>query len=1484
MFLEKKKENDEFIDDLKQNNKKVSRRKSVLSNRDPDEEETIKLDTRRKSSRHKNESTDDESNADMEEESKEEEEEEEVNGEEEDEDQDQEEEEENNENIDTNKMRKRRTKENLNEYLEDYFDVVCSCQLKGRYIANIFYLLPSKEDYPDYYEIIKVPIDLRQIANKILKSSYKTLEQMHNDLIKMTKNAKKYNDPKSQIYQDANYLRKFLIDTKNDIQLAISSNRPFNNTKTREKKHRIVEEIAQMQSYELTDPQINGKAESSEHINSNINDEDDAYGGIGGESNLNESFGTENSSDELWNLYSYMKDFKVANQTIIDPFMRLPNRKYYPDYYEEIKQPIALNHIKANLNKNRYNNIKELAKDFQLMFNNAMHYNIEDSQIYKDAKTLLQALSVKIGELDGQVIKKQSPIKPNNSLKQNLDYLFNSLVEYCDEKSGEILSEKFYSSSTPDSALDLEVISNNISIDKYKTELEMVNDCLKVFDSAKNDMDAQILRKFLLKISKKFLPQLKQENYEIDSSGSYPKYDPKYANLDLKDKLMLLYTTVTDYVDEKDKRELAPPFKTLPSKIEYPDYYNIIKKPIDLGKIHHKIVTHAYNCVEDMISDFVQLFENACTYNEPGSLIYTDAIKLQKILFFKRSEIEPEDVVCDVRKQVQDLLCSLFNAVNTYNDSEGRVLSDSFVILLNDEYSNDMLNFFQIKKNLDSGIYRRLDTLQSDFFTMFDRVKRTFDRKTQIYRDALDLQTYFIKKRDELFKNGDLLNSNAFMIKVSMFEEDKALSLSSNSAQDSIINSLLRVDYLNNLKKEIIQESTKSLGELNTGDYIYFKLNDSTNKIGQICDIDSKSGKFIVQIFLQSHEIDTNCVKFFHNEVFKSDLYEVIDSSQVILDKKCFIISLHDYLEFEIKPKHDNFTLYVVESVYSTELKVLRKVKKLASVIKYCPNNNFDAIQRPNAITVLREYPSNDTIVHKLLEKSKNLNLKEPQLFIQTVQLTQSSDNPDGTLFEQIYVNSICYKLGDYLYVKKYNSKNQPLIMRIDKIWLDKNKINENDHLIKGAVFLYPYEIPHEPARLFYSNEIFQVDVKEETIGLDEIIGKCVVMNTKKYQNSRHTEIDEKDVYVCELKYVPEKNLLRKFNRGLKKYDLSSKCYEDEIFYFKKELRIRKYLSPSLISSISKKESSEDILQQNIDIIDDNTTSNSIISNDAHVSSPMKIDRPVHSKLQKLINGDQSVSLLNSSSQSNLSLKSNEKKTPARRGKKCGYNLFSKEACKKLRAVNPELSFTDMSREVGVLWKALTDAERAAYEEKAREEYRREQAELGIVDEPKSVKLNKHTSQTPVATITTANSTINNHINTNCVNSQSQIIIEKPITADTNEPVNKLSHFVHYQTKSYKQAHTNAYTKYIDSLKRNDLTKTNYISDWQSSLNLKPPQLRHSNTKPVPSNWIENVNSTNVFKHLLSLRYYLLNDAVNIQKYENIDVNLVEENDEEMVI
>ena len=53
--------------------------------------------------------------------------------------------------------------------------------------------------------------------------------------------------------------------------------------------------------------------------------------------------------DSFRMLYNAVKTYKLGTQTLIDPFMKLPNRRAHQDYYEEIQRPIAMSIIKNHI-------------------------------------------------------------------------------------------------------------------------------------------------------------------------------------------------------------------------------------------------------------------------------------------------------------------------------------------------------------------------------------------------------------------------------------------------------------------------------------------------------------------------------------------------------------------------------------------------------------------------------------------------------------------------------------------------------------------------------------------------------------------------------------------------------------------------------------------------------------------------------------------------------------------------------------------------------------------------------------------------------------------------------------------------------------------------------------------------------------------------------------------------------------------------------
>lgn len=69
-------------------------------------------------------------------------------------------------------------------------------------------------------------------------------------------------------------------------------------------------------------------------------------------------------------------------------FHELPNRRQYPDYYLQVKKPIALEQIKVKVSSAQYRTIDEMQKDVRLMCDNARSYNQQGSAVYINAAKL----------------------------------------------------------------------------------------------------------------------------------------------------------------------------------------------------------------------------------------------------------------------------------------------------------------------------------------------------------------------------------------------------------------------------------------------------------------------------------------------------------------------------------------------------------------------------------------------------------------------------------------------------------------------------------------------------------------------------------------------------------------------------------------------------------------------------------------------------------------------------------------------------------------------------------------------------------------------------------------------------------------------------------------------------------------------------------------------------------------------------------------
>merc|ERR1712123_103265 len=140
---------------------------------------------------------------------------------------------------------------------------------------------------------------------------------------------------------------------------------------------------------------------------------------------------------------------------------------------------------------------------------------------------------------------------------------------------------------------------------------------------------------------KKKKSKKKRDGGEGHGHEEEPRKKKKKGNKRLNKKMKKLLEVVMQYQDS-DGRILSEPFYKLPSRKELPDYYEVIRKPVDIAKIQQRIEEEKYEDMDDLERDFMVLCKNTQHYNEEGSLIFEDSIVLQSVFTNARERLEQE--------------------------------------------------------------------------------------------------------------------------------------------------------------------------------------------------------------------------------------------------------------------------------------------------------------------------------------------------------------------------------------------------------------------------------------------------------------------------------------------------------------------------------------------------------------------------------------------------------------------------------------------------------------------------------------------------------------------------------------------------------------------------------------------------------------------------------------------------------------------------
>uniref|UniRef100_A0A8C7VAD7 Protein polybromo-1 n=1 Tax=Oncorhynchus mykiss TaxID=8022 RepID=A0A8C7VAD7_ONCMY len=1379
----------------------------------------------------------------------------------------------------------------LKEVLEQLLDaVVTFSEPSGHLVSDLFQKLPSKVQYPDYYAIIKDPIDLKIIAQKIQMSHYRSVGAMAKDIDLLAKNAKMYNEPGSQVFKDANTIKKVFAQRKTEIEHAEPIKSSIRISQTNNMQH-LEAFFHELNSCVCVRNRRSAQGDRLSAITMALQYDSDDDGILAGSVHYDEGESEAESmhhsmdmSNPIFQLYEAVRGGRNSQgQLISEPFLQLPSRKDYPDYFQQISQPISLHQIRNKMKNNEYESVDQLDADLTLMFENAKRYNVPHSSIYKRVLKLQHIQQLKRTELlrreddsmDGDSMlsstmsdtgstKRKSHKK--NTKKNRMKALYSAVTEAREMGTGRRLCELFMVKPSkkdyPDyykiilEPVDLRIIDHNIRSEKYMTEDALLEDMKLMFRNARHYNeegsqvynDANVLEKVIKDKRRDLGPTPDDDDMspklKIRKSGITPKKS-KYLT-PLQQKLNELYEAVKNFTDKRGRR-LSTIFLRLPSRAELPNYYIAIKKPVDMEKVRSHMLANKYQDVDALVEDLVLMFNNACTYNEPESLIYRDALVLHRVLLETRRDLEGgEDAhVPDVARLIQELIRSLFVSVLGHQDDEGRCYSDSLAeIPATDPSSPDRppLNFEIIRANVDRGRYKRLDVFQDHMFEVLEKARRMHRTDSEIFEDAVELQQFFIRIRDELCKNGEILLTPALSYTSkhlhSDVEKEKKEKLPKEIEEDKLKREEEKKEaeksedpaggaWQSGLQRTYSQDCSFKDSMYHVGDYVYVEPAEPNLQPHIVCierlwqDDAGEKWLYGCWFYRPNETFHLATRKFLEKEVFKSDYFNKIPVSKIL--GKCVVMFVKDY--FKLHPEGFRADdVYVCESRYSAKTKSFKKIKMWTM-----PLSSVRFVPRGVPLPVVR-------VASMFAPKQEEEKLN--WINMEDVILDMTNGEPGCQYYEQLCYNDTWLKVGDCIYIRSHGLVRHR-VGRIEKMWM-----RDGAAYFFGPIFIHPEETEHEPTRMFYKKEVFLSNL-EESCPMTCIIGKCAVSSFKEYLSCRPTEVPEEDVLLCESRYIESDKQMKKF-KGLKRFSLSGKVVEDEIYYFRKLIVPQKEPSPLLDRKIAVLEAKfADMTDEELEDLgeDDGELGDTSIP---QLQSPM-----AGSDMDMPYTPPQSTP---------KSMKGMSKKEGSKRKiNMSGYILFSSEMRAVIKAQHPDFSFGELSRLVGTEWRNLESPKKAEYEVVLVCSRYPSRALMRVVPPPTPMVL-LYPSMTCVRYPITEG-----HIGLGQqapppYPGQGQPALQQPST-----PI-----FVAPPPKPQRLLHSEAYLKYIEGLNAESST----ISKWDQTLSAarkKDVRLTKEQESRLPSHWLKSKGAHSTMADALwRLRDLMLRDTMNIRQTYNL--------------
>ncbi|KAF1799619.1 hypothetical protein FB192DRAFT_1387647 [Mucor lusitanicus] len=473
-------------------------------------------------------------------------------------------------------------------------------------VCGIFMELPSKDEYPDYYQIIKTPIALENIKAKIDAREYRQVAQFKADIDQMAANAKKYNVKGSQVYEDAVKIQKFVKHwqpqskgkavAKSPAKAASSSSSSSKNAtvsppskikaiklkavdkqKTRSNMKALMAAISRRETKRCLeilaeDPNL----DPNELISVEMFNDKFTWGPLHaasyyGDIKLVEALIARGADIELNDTWHSATPLGWAAFGDRDKMVKLLVSKYNANTKAENVHGQVPFDVVSDQEDPRWVGLFTQPEQ-----NSAA---ATSSKIHLPPKLQQQQQQLQQKQQQQQVLQQQQAQK-------------HQQLQPSQQAAPPAQQQQIVMQRLPPGILNNNIAGDGSIIKKRRGR------------PPKSETDAAAVR----------------PTAEIDIST----FDPVAFEIEL-------FNAIRTHTDNQG-RLYSEQFEDLPDRREYPDYYKEIKKPRSLTEIAEKMQTRAYRDLNAWMVDMKLVFDNALNYNEPGSRIFRDAKLLLRLL------------------------------------------------------------------------------------------------------------------------------------------------------------------------------------------------------------------------------------------------------------------------------------------------------------------------------------------------------------------------------------------------------------------------------------------------------------------------------------------------------------------------------------------------------------------------------------------------------------------------------------------------------------------------------------------------------------------------------------------------------------------------------------------------------------------------------------------------------------------------------------